>query len=84
MTEGLVCFNCGKPTDLVSDLYGAICRDCLSARKGEAVPAEGGQDYEELTVEELRDILRDRDLTVSGTKAELIDRLNEDDAEGEG
>lgn len=78
-----MCFNCGQPTDLVTDAYGAICRDCLGARKGEAVPAEGGQDYEELTVEELKGILRDRDLAVSGTKDELVERLNDDDAEEE-
>lgn len=31
----------------------------------------------DITVEELKDILRDKDLKVSGTKAELIARLNE-------
>jgi hypothetical protein len=83
MTEGLVCFNCGKPTDLVTDAYGAICRDCLNARKGTQPAEEEGGDYSELTVEELRDILRDRDLPVGGTKGELIDRLQADDAEEE-
>lgn len=37
-------------------------------------------DYEDQMVSELRDQLRDRDLMVSGTKDELIDRLEEDDA----
>jgi hypothetical protein len=83
MTEGLVCFNCGKPTDLVTDAYGAICRDCYNARKPAVTAEEGASDYGELTVEELRDILRDRDLPVGGTKAELIDRLQADDAEEE-
>ncbi|MGH7206896.1 MAG: SAP domain-containing protein [Nitrospiraceae bacterium] len=36
-------------------------------------------EYSEWTVEELRDALRGRDLMVSGTKDELIARLEEDD-----
>lgn len=36
--------------------------------------------YEDKTVEELQDDLRDRDLKVSGTKDELIARLEEADA----
>lgn len=41
-------------------------------------------DHEELTVDELRDELRDRDLKVSGTKEELIGRLEDHEAdEGE-
>lgn len=40
MAEGLVCFNCGKPTDLVDELYGPICRDCHNARKGGGAPTE--------------------------------------------
>lgn len=35
-------------------------------------------DPSDVTVEELKDILRDKDLPVSGTKDELIARLNED------
>ena len=37
------------------------------------------EEYEELTVAQLKDILRERGLPVSGKKAELIDRLAEDD-----
>lgn len=37
-------------------------------------------DYEDQTVDELRDQLRDRDLRTSGPKAELVERLEEDDA----
>lgn len=41
-------------------------------------------DHEELTVDELRDELRERDLKVSGTKEELIDRLEDHESdEGE-
>lgn len=35
--------------------------------------------YEDQTVTELQDLLRDRDLAVSGTKDELIARLEESD-----
>lgn len=41
-------------------------------------------DRSEQTVEELRDELRDRDLKVSGTKDELIERLDEDDEADDG
>jgi len=36
-------------------------------------------DYEEFTVAQLKDFLRERELPVSGKKAELIARLAEDD-----
>ena len=43
-------------------------------------------DYESLTVADLKDVLRERSLPVSGKKAELIVRLEEydssEDAEG--
>lgn len=39
-----------------------------------------GDDYDDFLVADLQDILRDRDLPVSGTKDELIDRLREADA----
>jgi len=40
VTEGLVCFNCGTPTDFVGDDGEAICRDCHNARKGGGAPTE--------------------------------------------
>ena len=36
--------------------------------------------YDSMTVSQLQDVLRERSLTVSGTKAELIARLEADDA----
>lgn len=38
-------------------------------------------DYDTWTVDELQDELRDRDLKVSGTKEELVSRLEDHDAE---
>jgi hypothetical protein len=53
---------------------------------GEEAPASDGDDadsddadYSDLTLDELKDKLRDRDLPVSGNKDELIARLEEDD-----
>jgi SAP domain len=77
-----VCFNCGRPTDLVDEGTGPICRECHNARKGGPSPLEDEEaaDLEELTVEELKDELRERDLPVSGTKDELIERLQQAEA----
>ena len=38
-------------------------------------------DYSDYTVEELREELRERDLSTTGNKAELIERLEYDDAD---
>jgi hypothetical protein len=48
-----------------------------AAQMGEAPASESK--YDGYTVEELRDELRDRALAVSGTKDELVARLEEDD-----
>jgi len=37
-------------------------------------------EYEDMTVAELKELLKDRGLTVSGKKSELIERLTEDDS----
>lgn len=42
-----------------------------------AAPPESVTDLQELTVKELREELRDLDLQVSGTKDELIERLEQ-------
>ena len=44
---------------------------------------EGPTDYESMTVEELKALLRARGLPVTGTKAELITRLTEADTPSE-
>jgi hypothetical protein len=47
--------------------------------RGEVVATEP-EGYAALNVDELQDALRARDLPVSGNKAELVARLEEDDA----
>ena len=44
--------------------------------------SEQKAEYTDLTVAELTDVLRERDLTIRGTKQEKIDRLLEDDKGG--
>ena len=39
--------------------------------------------YDDLVVDDLQDLLRERDLPVSGNRSDLIERLEEDDAESE-
>ena len=46
----------------------------------EVVEPEVEPTYDSMTVPQLQDVLRERSLTVSGTKAELIARLEADDA----
>lgn len=46
----------------------------------EVVEPEPEPTYDSMTVAQLQDVLRERTLTVSGTKAELIARLEADDA----
>ena len=48
------------------------------------VLSEGGEDFKSKTVAELRDMLKDKGMPVSGKKSELIDRLrNASDADSE-
>jgi hypothetical protein len=64
--------------------------DSVDAQRQYADDADEGDEgagdedtYEDMNVPELKDVLKRRDLPVSGTKQELIDRLREDD-EGAG
>jgi len=51
-----------------------------AATDGNPFPEEEAPDYESMTVPTLRELLAERGLTVSGVKAELITRLEADDA----
>ena len=51
-----------------------------AAIDGNPFPEEEPVDYDSMTVAMLRDLLNERGLPVSGVKAELIARLEEDDA----
>jgi len=51
-----------------------------AAADGNPFPEEEAPDYESMTVPILRELLEERGLTVSGVKAELITRLEADDA----
>ncbi|SVC42879.1 uncharacterized protein METZ01_LOCUS295733, partial [marine metagenome] len=55
------------------------CDGCLPQREKEE--AKRDLVYTSMTMAQLKEILRDRDLPTSGRKAELIDRLMEDDFE---
>lgn len=66
--------------DLVKHRPGEFSRSEEIMREEQARLALEARDYDNLTVDQLKDILRDRDLPVSGTKEELIERLNTDDA----
>lgn len=46
----------------------------------DAVPLEEGQDYEALTVEQLKEQLGERGLPKSGKRDDLVQRLRDDDA----
>jgi uncharacterized protein YnzC (UPF0291/DUF896 family) len=65
-----------------SELIERLNEDAVdsNAEGGPAAEPEEEAAYDEWTVEELKDALRSRDLPVSGNKAELVERLAEDDA----
>lgn len=65
------CANCGSRYAVGLDR----CPECGSAET--VVALEG--DWENETVDDLREHLRARDLPVSGSKAELVARLHESD-----
>lgn len=78
----------GKSEDALSEEDAA--RIALAAADREAAAEEAARisaednaadevNYEEMTVEELRDELESRELSKSGNKADLIARLQEDD-----
>jgi len=73
------------PVDVPSETQGATATERVMTSVAEEVvfvpmvsePEESlSLKAEEVTVAELRQLLRDKDLPVSGTKPELLDRLN--------
>ena len=67
-----------RPLNPTQDPDGVIEINEFMAQEGvdEAAGASGGTDYDDYTVEELKDELAAQGQPVSGTKQELIDRLN--------
>ncbi len=67
--------------DGFANLAGLVEAGYLEPSSGTAGPVvDPDSEYAELTVDELKEKLADRDLPVSGKKAELIARLEESDA----
>lgn len=69
---GAPCEVCGGTTRATDPK----CKGCGAGGEGEAAATE---EREDRTVAELKEELADRDLPTSGTKAELIERLEEAD-----
>ncbi len=70
----------GTKAELIERLNEeAVDEVAPEAEGGPAAEAEEEADYDEWTVDELKDALRSRGLMVSGTKAELVERLEGDD-----
>ena len=75
------------PADLQKVVQGAPNRQVaahkLADHFDDDVPG-GFRDYDEMKVDELRAELRNRGLSDDGNKAELVERLEEDDFNGDG
>jgi hypothetical protein len=73
----------GPFTDEAKEVAAKEAKEALAASAAAAAATMGeapASKYDEYSVEELKEELRERDLPVSGTKDELIARLEEDDA----
>tara|TARA_R100000008_G_scaffold86868_1_gene82191 strand:+ start:1697 stop:2152 length:456 start_codon:yes stop_codon:yes gene_type:complete len=65
------------PEELMTE---AEAEEVVEAVVAEVSAAEPEPTYNSMTVNQLQDLLRERGLTVSGVKAELVARLEADDA----
>lgn len=72
----------GKKDELVARLHShdAEATARLAQAQAESEAEAGSAGHREMTAEQLRDELRDRGLKVSGSKAELVDRLRRNDS----
>ena len=69
------------PEELMTEADAVAVAEAVVEEVVEPEPeAEPEPTYDSMTVPQLQDVLRERSLTVSGTKAELITRLETDDA----
>lgn len=62
---------------------GLVDNTPVDGEAPEGAPSPAGDNYEDKTNEELRDLLRERELSTKGTKAEMVERLREDDQRDE-
>ena len=77
--EAAVIDNNPFPEELMTETDAVAVADAV-VEEATIVEPEVEPTYDSMTVPQLQDILRERSLTVSGTKAELIARLEADDA----
>ena len=69
------------PAELMTETDAVAVADAVVEEATVVEPEpEPEPTYDSMTVPQLQDVLRERSLTVSGTKAELITRLETDDA----
>lgn len=66
--------------NVASPATGLVDNTPVDGEKPEGAPTAPEDGYDEMTNEQLRDELRERELSTKGTKAEMIERLREDDA----
>ena len=83
--EGAVVDTNPFPEELMTEVDAEATAEAVVAEVGAAVPEpepepEPEPTYDSMTVPQLQDLLRERELTVSGVKAELVARLEADDA----
>ena len=79
--EAAVTDNNPFPAELMTETEAVAVAEAVVEEATTVEPEpEPEPTYDSMTVSQLQDVLRERGLTVSGTKAELIARLEADDA----